>query len=286
MSKDSSLIPVHIAQWGHNHLMYLPLYAAIRSGKAKKLGLDITLTHAGNDDQIFNQVATGKADFGFGDPIFVEIGLQKGIKAVCVAMAVKRAAIWGITHNPTIPLLNKVEDFVQLRIGTFPKPSTVYALIEGLKHKHKRLLKYMQIVEAPIGQQAQLLTKNKADVVIELEPMVSLAEAKGMRAVFSLAQFYGDSAFTGLMALEKTVNQKPHVVEAVIQALQYGLDICLKDRKKALKIAEEVFPDYPKEILDKAIQRLNAHGVWSETTSIDRKNWKTAVKLRQKVGDL
>ena len=286
MSKSSILTPVKIAQWGHDHLMYLPLYAAICSGFTKTLGLDITLIHAGNDDQIFHQVTTGKVDFGFGDPIFVEIGKQQGIKAVCLALAVKRAAIWGITHNPAIPLLENVEDFVQLRIGSFPKPSTVYSLIEGLKQKHKRLLKYTQIVEAPIGTQAQLLIHNKADVVMELEPMVSLAASKGMRAVFSLAQFYGDAAFTGLTALEKTVQNKPDVAIKMVKALQHGLDICATDRKQALMIAQQVFPDYSIAVLAQAIKRLKAHGVWPKTTVIDPNMWQAAVKLRQKIGDL
>jgi NitT/TauT family transport system substrate-binding protein len=205
---------------------------------------------------------------------------------VCVALAVKRAAIWGITHNPAIPPLKKVEDFVQLRIGSFPRPSTTYSLIDGLKQKHKRLLKYMQLIEAPIGKQMQLLVNNKADVILELEPMVSLAESQGMRAVFSIAQFYGDAAFTGLIATRKTADTKPLLVKKMTQALQQGLDTCLKDKAKALKIAQQVFPDYPKTVLSQAIDRLIEHGVWPQTTAIDPVIWKAAVTLRHQVGDL
>jgi NitT/TauT family transport system substrate-binding protein len=286
MSKEIPLLPVKIAQWGQFHMLYLPLYVAVYGGMAKKLGLDITLGFAGNDDEIFHQAVTGQADFGFGDPLFVDIGRRKGLYGTCVALAVKRAALWGITHNPAIPMLQRIEDFVQLRLGTFPKPSTTYSLLEGLKRRHKRLLKSMQIVQAPIGEQAKLLVTDRADVILELEPMVSLAESKGLRAVFSIAQFYDDAAFTGLTVSEKTLVEKPEMVEKMVCALQHGLDICLKDKKTALAIAQQVFPDYPPDVLAKAIDRLKKAGAWPKTTEIDPVVWAAAVRLRQEVGDL
>lgn len=283
---NKPLLPVKIAQFGVPHLLYLPLYAAIHGGFTKKAGLDIELIFAGNDDEIFNQVMAGKADFGFSDPIFVEIGKHKNQQAVCLALAVKRAGIWGITHNPAIPVLQKVEDFVQLRIGSFPKPSTTYSLIDGLKKKHKRLLKYTQVIEAPIGEQAALLTNNKADVILELEPMVSLAESRGMRAVFSFPQFYGDSAITGLIASQKTVDGKPELVDKMTKALERGLDVCLHDEKKSFAVAKHIFPDYPEDVLRKAILRLRDNNMWPETTQVDPILWKAAIALRRQVGDL
>jgi NitT/TauT family transport system substrate-binding protein len=286
MSNKPALIPVKIAQWGQANLMYLPLYAGLYGGFAEKEGLAPTLIFAGNDDDVFNHVVTRKADFGFADPIFVEIGKLTGKKTVCIALAVKRAALWGITHNPAIPVLKKVEDFVQLRIGSFPKPSTTYSLIDGLKKKHKRLLKYTQIIEAPIGAQANLLTDNKADVIMEIEPMVSLAESRGMRAVFSLPQFYADSAITGLFTREETLQKHPLLVEKMNRILQQGLKMCLRNPSTTLKVAMHVFPDYPKEVLQKALRRLRDDEIWPQNTDVDTVLWQRAITQRQQIGDL
>ena len=258
--------------------MYLPLYATLYGGPAKRLGLDITLRFAGNDDAVFKQVASNRADFGIGDPSFALSDKKHGVS--CVAILVKRAGIWGVTHNPAIPQLESMSDFVQLRIGSFPKPSTTYELIAGLKRKHKRLLKNMQIVEAPIGAQAMLLTNNKADVILELEPMVSLAEAQGLRAVFAIAPHYGDVAFTGLMASKRMQDAHPALVDKMQRAIQQGIHICNHDKVTSLRIAAKIFPNYPESVLENAYARLLHEQVWPETGAPDEKLLKAMKRLR------
>jgi ABC-type nitrate/sulfonate/bicarbonate transport system substrate-binding protein len=115
-------------------------------------------------------------------------------------------------HNkPAIQTLKTLADFVQLRIGSFPQPSTTYTVISALKEKNKRLLRYMQIIEAPIGQQAALLKNNQADIILELEPMVSLAEENNLRAVFSLSDYSQIGAITGLM-VSKNFKEKTNLL--------------------------------------------------------------------------
>jgi NitT/TauT family transport system substrate-binding protein len=279
MVKRKKATPVTLAQWGQPHLLYLPLYIALYGGFSTHEGLDLTLEFAGNDDAIYKHVATGKAHFGIGDPIFIESARNKKYNVTCPALIVQRAALWGVTHNPAIPVLTHIEDFVQLRIGSFPKPSTTYCVIAGLKEKHKRLLKYMQIVEAPIGKQSSLLSKNQADIILELEPMVSMAEMHGIRAVFSLADYQPNAAFTGLMVSSVT---DPATSHAMVTALQDGLHACHTNKKLALTIAQQMFSDYPVQVLEKAYDRLKSSDVWPQTTTIDPTLWRNAVKLRKK----
>jgi NitT/TauT family transport system substrate-binding protein len=279
---------VTIAQWGRAPLLiYLPLYVALYGGYAKAKGLKPKLIFSGSDENVFHAVARGKADFGISDPIFTEIHRKKTRPGpACKALLVKRVPIWGVTHNPAIPPLKRIEDFVQLRIGSLPRGSTTYSLIEGLKLKHKRLLKYTQIIEAPIEKQFHLLSTGKADVVLELEPYISMAEHQGLRTVFSLAQFYGDFAFTGLTVSHGMQMRDPAVVEKLIAALDKGLKVCREDKKEALRIAIEMFPGYAPEILEKGIRRLRAANVWPDTADVNQAGWKAAVHLRRKIGDL
>ena len=65
-----SLRPIVISQWGQYHCMYLPLYVALEEGFFREQGLDVEIKLSGNDDDIFNSVASGQADFGVGTTIF------------------------------------------------------------------------------------------------------------------------------------------------------------------------------------------------------------------------
>lgn len=273
------LAPLIIAQWGQLNLFYLPLYIPWQDGTFKKQGLDISLDLVGNDDQIYRHVTSGKADFGMGDPVFSAFDKKKN-KAVCIASIANRVPIWGVTHNPAIGMLTDVKDFVRLRVGSFPAPSTTHSLIAGLKAKHKRLLNYLQIVEAPIGQQQALLTGGKADVVLEIEPMVTLAEEYGLRVVFSMAQFYGAMAFTGITASPR-MQAQPEIIKKMKDSVQHGLDVCHTNKSKALQIAAKLFPNYPAHVLERAFVRLRQNKTWPKTIRHNEDAWNAAIALRK-----
>ena len=279
---------ITVAQWGDAPLLiYLPLYVAMYGGGMSRYNLSVTLKFGGTDDHVYQLVDSGEADFGISDPIFTEMARKDGsARPYCSALVVQRVPIWGVTHNPAIGDLKRVEDFVHLRFGSLPRRSTTYSLIAGLKFKHKRLLKYMNVVEAPMARQLALLKTGKADVVLQIEPHLSLAEHDGLRVVFSLAQFYGKFAFTGLTVSPRGKGDDPTIRERVLAALAEGVTICHTETAKALDIAMHVFPTVSSEILEKAIYRLCAGNIWPKTIAVDETAWKAARALRRAIGDL
>lgn len=272
-----------LAQWGQKHLLYLPLYVALRMAERERLFLD--MDYAGNDDAVYNRITSGKADFGIGDPLLTATHPHKKNPVACIATIVQRAALFGITNNPAIPELKSIDDLVQLRIGSFPKPSTTYCLMADLKRRHKRLLKKMQIIEAPIGKQALLLAHDQADVILELEPMVSLAESKGLRVVLPMAEFYGPAVFTGVMVAESFIHSHTHIVRRFCNLLAMALGVCNHDTAQALDIAELEFPDYPRALLEKALLRLRSYDVWPPNTNINEAAWRNALRVRRNLKD-
>jgi NitT/TauT family transport system substrate-binding protein len=277
---------IKIAQWSGRHITYMPLVLADLLGLFKALELDVTIYGAGNDDDIFAAVAEDRAQFGIGDPAFVALGKEKGCDTRVIASVVGSACAWGLTHHAEIKPFTQITDFVGLRVGTIPKPSTMYTLLNALKMLQPRLLKSMQVIETEIGQQAYLLASNKVDMILDIEPAVSCAMRQGLRCVCTMSDFFPELMFTGLMTSAAMIDHSPDVVGRVVKAMQQALTICHEQPEKAINAGCAIFPTIGRDIMSEAVQRmLNAHA-WPEQAVVSQAAWNNALKLRQAVGEL
>ncbi len=276
---------IKFAQWAQINTAYLPLYIAMETGIFGEYSIDVEINQVGNDDEIFNAVASGEADFGVGDPVFCAMQKNKHFNAKVIATIANRAGIFGFTHNPVIPEIKSKADLVNLRVGSFPAPSTVYALITEVKNQNKRLLKSMQIIEAPIGEQIDLLGDGRADIALDVEPFVSLAESKGYRVVHSFPNFHGPYTMTGMYVLQRTIDQDPERVTQVANAIQKALNIIHTDQDAVLQVSKKLFPQLKDSVHRRSIDRLKNQNIWPETIRVERKPWKAAIKTRKNTGD-
>ena len=277
---------LRVAEWGGKHLVYLPFYVAQHTGQFASLGLEIERYGAGNDNEIYQEVVSGRADLGVGDPAFVALGAQEGHESCVVAALVNNVSSWGLTPHAEIRAMKESYDLVGLRFGTYPRPSTSYSLLGALKARHARALKSMQIVEAPIGAQLSLLASGKADVVVEIEPMVSIAESQGLRVVLSMGDFYRDFLFTGVMATRATVESRGPLVQRFVVGLQRGLTLCHRDRPVALEVAQNLFPSVARECLERALARMLDSHAWPEQVFVQASAWNAALQMRRDLGEL
>ena len=278
---------VKVAQFGKEKFMlYLPLYVAMEAGYFADEGIDVDLVFAGNDDQIFAAVAGGAVDFGMGDPVFTAIAQEKGFPAKTVAMMITKLGLSGYTNNPAVPVIEKPEDLAGLRIGSFPKPSTTYALVDELIRTHPEALKDTTIVQAGMGAQLALIESGQADIAIDLEPTVSKVEAQGYRVVFNLDDYTDPQVITGLMTRQDVIDQHPELVESMVRALQKAMDTIHNDREKTQTIAEKLFPPLEPAVVGKVLDRVEARHIYPASVVVSDEYWQRTLKTRLDAGDL
>ncbi|MBL7661235.1 ABC transporter substrate-binding protein [bacterium] len=280
----SSKKVVRIAQWQRVILPYLPLYIADVAGYFTELGIKVRIDPVGNDDQVFREVLKGKAMIGIGDPTFCARIENQSQPVKVIATLVERAAMWGLTENPIVRPIERVEDLVHLRVGTYPQPSTSYALLASLKAKHSRLLKSFKIIEGPIEQQIQLFKKDKCDIVTDNEPFISIAEDQGLRIVYSSPEFHAPLTFTGAYMRLSTITEDPETVANFVTGIEKGLSAVRKDKKLALHVAKKLYPDVGERILSNALQRLRAAKIWGRDAFTSEENWSEALRIRKLLG--
>lgn len=279
---------VKIAQWSQLNCIYLPFYVAMQEGLFDQYGITIQLIPTGNDDEIYQAIISGKADIGLGDPTFCVIP-RKGkaanqSKSYIIAEICSRVALWGITHNPIIHDIKTEKDLVGLRLGCFPSPSTSHTLLHAAKLNHKRLLKSMQIIEAPIGQQSDLLFTDKADIALYIEPFISIAEERGGRVVYNPAQIYKDYAFSALYSSDRFIHKNSEVIENIRAAIQEALHLLHSSPDIGIKAAQNLFPELKPTLLNRAVKRCLSDKIWPISMSLSSKGWDRAIQTRKDAG--
>jgi len=282
----SDTIKVTVAQFGQEkYLIYLPFYIAQEKGFFKEAGLDVQIKFSGNDDQVFATVLKGDAQFGIGDPVFTAISREKGAKGKVVASLVDGVAIWGVT-NKNIKPIEKPEDLKGLRIGTFPEPSTNYALIKKTIVKGGDLLKDTKIVQAPIGSQLALLQNGSADIAMDLEPGTSIAESKGYKVVYSSPKFYGVFAFTGVTTTEEYIKGNNGTVAKFVSAIEKALRFCHENKQGAIDVAAALFPKIDKKVVANAVNRMVDEKTIPDHAAVGADAWQKAIQVRVDIGDI
>ncbi|MBK7340790.1 MAG: ABC transporter substrate-binding protein [Saprospiraceae bacterium] len=285
--KTNEATKITVAQWGQEkYLIYLPFYIAQEKGFFKDEGLDITVKFSGNDDQVFATVLKGEAQFGIGDPVFTAISREKGAKGKVIGSIVDGVTIWGVTNKDNIKTIEQPSDLAGLKVGTFPDPSTNYALMKKTIMKGGDLLKNTTIVQAPIGSQLALLENGSADIAMDLEPGTSIAESKGYRVVYSSPKFYGRFAFTGLTTTEEYINANKETVQKFVNAIEKALQYCHTDEAGTAEIAAKLFPNLDKTVVANAVKRMVNDKTIPDHAVMSDEAWQKAMQVRVDIGDM
>jgi NitT/TauT family transport system substrate-binding protein len=270
-----------IAQVG-DFFLYAPLYIALDSGFFTEQGLEVSIVTTGGDDKTWAAVISDNAQFGVGDPTFVIASTERGQPGSVVASIVNGVPFWGVTWRKDLQHINSGADLRNLKVATFPAPSTAYVLQEKM---FKDAGLRPNISQGAFGSLLTMVRSNQADVALELEPNVSQAVTDGAVVLYSMKDIYGDFAITGLTATPKFIETNPTVVIAVTCALQKALDLIHKDQNVALEILKKRFPDIRSQVASDALRRVTDDGIIPSTLTISEMAWRKAVDVRLSVGD-
>ena len=283
IAQDKPLEKVTIAQYGKERILfYLPLYVAIEEGLFAKHGLDVGLTFAGTPDHVFAAVISNDAQFGVSDPAFTAISHDKGGPGKVVAMLITKLAVSGAAKN-AMPAIKHPQQLNGLRIASPPEPSTTYTLINGLKRSFHL---DTTIVQVPPGEQIALLDAGKADLALDFEPNVSIAEDKGYHVVFDLAAFTDPQVITGVTTTEDFIKSHSDTVQKLADGLQEAIDLIYNEPDVAFRVGAKSFPHLSDKIVRSAVNRmLNAH-MYPRSIAVPDGFWQRTLKTRLDNGDL
>ena len=280
-NSPQKLQTIRIAQYGkEKFLLYLPLYLAIEEGYFKDEGLNTELIFAGNDDQVFATVAGGSADIGIGDPIFSAIAQEKGYPAKTIGTIIRKLAVTGYTDNHEINFIKNPSDLKGLKIGSFPKPSTTYTLIDKIIKDNALAETGTAIIEGGLMSQLGLLKAKTIDIAIDLEPTVSKLESEGYKVVMSLPELSAPQAITGIMTKQSTINDNKDILQKAVNAFQRSLTTISTNPKLSKSAACKIFQSTNCEIIEKALDRVLNDKVYPGSIVVNSEDWQRSLAVR------
>lgn len=222
---------------------HAPYFVALDRGFYRDGGLDVTIVRGYGSTDAIKQVASGKADFAFGDLgslLIARARQQVPVQAVAVIYSRPPFALYSLASSGITSPKDLEGKTIAAPAGDavrtlFP----VFAKANGLDPSRVRWLTVDATGKAPT------LFARRADLVTEFAfatpVLAKLARENGQAISVLYFSDYGVDIYSnGLLVGEPTIRERPQVVRAFVQATLRGLAYTLQrpDDATALMVAK------------------------------------------------
>jgi NitT/TauT family transport system substrate-binding protein len=263
-------------------MLYLPLYVAINEGFFTAQGLDLTKETAGSPTVALSAVISGSAQFSIHGPEWTAIAASKGAPVGIIANVVNGAAVW-IATAPDF----KFTDVKSLKgqkvvVGTMPTTSTSLFL-KLLKENGMDGKTDVEMIPVAIGTEPGPFLAKQADVAVMYEPGLDQVVAKGMKVVYGFPKSYGAYAFSSVTARNDV---DPDVAQRVTNGMEMAMRFMKKDPAKTVTIAQKEFPTLDPAVIESAVKRMLADGVYPDSVDISAPSLKISMDTQIALGNL
>lgn len=263
-------------------MLYLPLYVAIDEGFFTQQGLDLTKETAGAPTVALSAVISGSAQFSIHGPEWTAIAASKGAPVSIISNVVNGAAVW-IATSPNFKFGN-IKDIKGQKVITGLMPTTSTSLfIKLLKENGMDAKTDVEMIQVAIGTEPGPFVAKQADIAVMYEPGLDQAVAKGMKVVFGFPKTYGAYAFSAVTARNDV---DPDTAQRVVNGMEMAMRFMAKNEFKTVEIAKKEFPNLDPAVVEAAVKRMLADGVYPPSVDIAPEALKVSMDTQIALGNL
>lgn len=263
-------------------MLYLPLYVAIDEGFFTQQGLDLTKETAGAPTVALSAVISGSAQFSIHGPEWTAIAASKGAPVNIIANVVNGAAVW-IATAPGFKF-DGIKDIKGQKVITGLMPTTSTSLfMKLLKENGMDAKTDIEMIQVAIGTEPGPFVAKQADIAVMYEPGLDQAVAKGMKVVFGFPKSYGAYAFSAVTARNDV---DPDIAQRVVNGMEMAMRFMAKNEAKTVEIAQKEFPTLDPVVVEAAVKRMLADGVYPPSVDITPDALKVSMDTQIALGNL
>jgi NitT/TauT family transport system substrate-binding protein len=263
-------------------MLYLPLYVAIDEGFFAQQGLDLTKETAGAPTVALSAVISGSAQFSIHGPEWTAIAASKGAPVDIIANVVNGAAVW-IATAPDFKF-EGIKDIKGQKVVTGLMPTTSTSLfMKLLKENGMDAKTDVEMIQVPIGSEPGPFIGKQADVAVMYEPGLDQAVAKGMKVVFGFPKTYGAYAFSAVTARNDV---DPDTAQHVVNGMEMAMRFMAGNEAKTIEIAKKEFANLDPAVVEAAVKRMLADGVYPRSVDITADALKVSMDTQIALGNL
>jgi NitT/TauT family transport system substrate-binding protein len=263
-------------------MLYLPLYVAIDEGFFTQQGLDLTKETAGAPTVALSAVISGSAQFSIHGPEWTAIAASKGAPVNIIANVVNGAAVW-IATAPDFKF-DSIKDVKGQKVVTGLMPTTSTSLfMKLLKENGMDAKSDVEMIQVAIGSEPGPFVAKQADIAVMYEPGLDQAVAKGMKVVLGFPKFYGAYAFSAVTARNDVDSD---TAQRVVNGMEMAMRFMAKNEAKTVEIAKKEFPNLDPAVVEAAVKRMLADGVYPPSVDITAEALKVSMDTQIALGNL
>ena len=263
-------------------MLYLPLYVAFDEGFFAKQGLDAVKETAGAPSVALAAVISGSAQFSIHGPEWTAIAASKGAPVNVIANVVNGAAVW-IATTPDFKF-DSIKDIKGQKVVTGLMPTTSTSLfIKLLKENGMDAKTDVDMIQVAIGSEPGPFIAKQADIAVMYEPGLDQAVAKGMKVVLGFPKSYGPYAFSAVTARSDV---DPGTAQHVVNAMEMAMRFMAKNEARTVEIAKKEFPTLEPAVVEAAVKRMLADGVYPPSVDITPEALKVSMDTQIALGNL
>lgn len=221
-------------------------FLAKERGYYRAEGLEVNFTHQRGSLASLQQVGAGAAEFGSPDGGDVIFAREKGVPVRSVVLTARHTGIAFMSLKEAN--ITRPEDLPGKKVGV-QRASATWVGFQALMAKHGIDVEKLEKIEAAFGLEVLLLKKVDIRPVMLFNEYV-LAQHKGIPVnVMWLPDFGIRLVGKTISTNEKTIKERPQVVQGFVNASLRGMQEAIQDRKAAMDALLKNVPD-----LDRAYQ--------------------------------
>jgi NitT/TauT family transport system substrate-binding protein len=139
------------------------------------------------------------------------------------------------------------------------------------------------MIQVAIGSEPGPFVAKQADIAVMYEPGLDQAVAKGMKVVLGFPKLYGAYAFSAVTARNDV---DPDTAQRVVNGMEMAMRFMSKNEAKTVEIAKKEFPTLDPVVVEAAVKRMLADGVYPPSVDITADALKVSMDTQIALGNL
>jgi len=141
----------------------------------------------------------------------------------------------------------------------------------------------VEMIPVAIGTEPGPFVAKQADIAVMYEPGLDQAVAKGMKVVFGFPKTYGAYAFSAVTARNDV---DPDTAQHVVNGMEMAMRFMAKNEAETVEIAKKEFPTLDPAVVEAAVKRMLADGVYPPSVDITPEALKVSMDTQIALGNL
>jgi NitT/TauT family transport system substrate-binding protein len=256
-------------------VFYAPFYASRALGFPADEGVEVEWLAAATPAEGVAGLLDGTVDLTWGGPMRVMKArdAKPDSPLVCFCEVVGRDPFYLVGRSRVQAF--RLTDLPRMRFAAVAEVPTPWMCLQhDLRENGIDLSRLNRAPDRPMGENLAALRRGEIEVVQTFEPYVSLALHEGIGEVLYAASGRGETVYTTFIATREGISRHRAAFAGMVRAAsRMQAWLAAHTAEELAAIVARFFPGIAPAILEQALRRYRAAGIWSARPEISRQGF-------------